>query len=301
MRISRSDLADLSYFLAVAKHQSVRRASLEIGISASAVSHALKGLESRLGVRLLNRTNRSLTLTAAGEELREALDGPFGAIGDALEGLNRFRDTPSGHIRLNAPGGAADALLTPVLPVFIERYPNVLVELSVTNRMIDVVAQGFDAGIRFGGTVPEDMIAQRLSPDTRWVVAGAPAYFERHGTPTVPQDLADHRCMQLRLGDQSLYRWEFEKNGAEISVAVPGPIILDDGAIAMKLALQGVGLVYMNEWDVRPHVDAGTLSTVLDDWSPPGEGFFMYYSGRRQVPNGVRLLIELIRELRPLG
>lgn len=301
MRFSRADLADLSYFLVVARHRSLRRASLELGISASAVSHALKALEARLAVRLLNRTSRSVTLTVAGEELRQALDGPFEAIAAGMQVLDRFRDGPSGHVRLNLSSGAAGALLSPVLPVFVERYPDIQVELSVTNRLVDVVGEGFDAGIRFGGTVPEDMIAQRLSPDTRWVVAGAPSYLETNGVPAQPHDLAGHQWMKLRLGDQSLYRWEFERGGDCVSVDVPGPIILDDGALAMQLALQGVGLVYMNEWDVRDHVAAGRLATVLDDWSPPGEGYFMYYSGRRQVPNGVRHLIELIRELRPLG
>ncbi len=300
MRLSRSDLADFSYFLVVAKHRSFRMAGLELGISASAVSHALRGLESRTGVRLLNRTNRSVTLTTAGEELRDALSVPFEAIGHAADVLNRFRDSPSGHIRLNVLAGAADTILTQVLPTFFERYPDVLVDVSVTNRMIDVIGQGFDAGIRFGGTVPEDMIAQRLSPDVRWMVAGAPSYFERFGEPGHPNDLDKHRCIQIRVGDGSLYRWEFEKDDEELAVAVPGPIILDDGATAMKLALRGAGLVYMNEWDVCDHVSTGALKTTLNDWSPRGEGYFIYYSSRRQVPNGVRLLIDLIREKRPL-
>lgn len=295
MRPSRSDLADFTYFLVVAKHRSFRLAAV------SAVSHALKGLESRLGVRLINRTNRSVTLTTAGQEFRGALSLPFEAINQATDVLNRFRDTPSGHIRLNVLAGAADQLLTPVLPTFFERYPNVLVDVSVTNRMVDVVGQGFDAGIRFGGTVPEDMVAQRLSPEMKWVVAGTPEYFERFAKPLVPADLAIHRCIQIRLGDGSVYRWEFENSGKDVAIPVPGPVILDDGGTAMKLALQGAGLVYMNEWDVHQHVEDGRLLTVLDDWSPIGQGYFIYYSSRRQVPNGVRLLIDLIRELRPLG
>lgn len=301
MRFHRSDFADFSYFLIVARHQSFRRAALELDISASAVSHALKSLEGRLGVRLLNRTNRSVTLTAAGEQLRDALEGPFEAIGHAVEVLNRFRDTPTGHIRLNVSSGAADMLLAPVLPTFVERYPNILLEMSVTNRMVDVVGQGFDAGIRFGGTVPEDMIARKLTRDVRWVVAGAPSYFQRRGTPLVPRDLADHSCIQIRLGNDSLYQWEFVKDAETCAVPVPGPVILDDGAMAMKLALTGVGLVYMNEWDVAGHVAEGTLLTTLDDWSCAGEGYYMYYSSTRQVPNALRLLIDLLREMRPLG
>lgn len=242
-----------------------------------------------------------MTLTAAGEELSNALGAPFEAIGHAAEVLNRFRDSPSGTIRLNVLAGAAETILANVLPTFFDRYPDVLIEISVTNRMVDVVGQGFDAGIRFGGTVPEDMIAQRLSPDLRWVVAGAPAYFERFGVPQSPDDLAAHRCVQVRLGDGSLYRWEFEKDGKEAAIAVPGPIVVDDGRIALNLTLQGSDLIYMNEWDVRGQIAVGSLITVLDDWSPIGQGYFIYYSSRRQVPNGVRLLIDLIREIRPLG
>lgn len=300
MRLSRSDIADFAYFLVVAKHLNFRKAGLELGISASAVSHALKGLEKRLNIRLFNRTSRSVTLTTAGEELREALERPFEEISNAVEVLNRFRDTPSGHVRLNVPTGAADILLAPILPEFFRRYPNILMEISVTNQMVDVIGQGFDAGIRYGGTVPEDMIAQRLSPDIRWVVAGSPAYFERNSKPEVPQDLMQHHCMQLRVGDDSLYRWEFEKENEKITIAAPGPVIVDDGNLAIKLAVQDVGLVYMNEWDVREHLASGSLVTVLDDWSPLEGGFYIYYSSRMQIPTGVRLLTELIHELRPL-
>ncbi|WP_428928364.1 LysR family transcriptional regulator [Marinibacterium sp. SX1] len=301
MRNNRSDLPDLTYFLVVAKHQNFRQAGVELGITASAVSHAIKGLEGRLGVRLLNRTNRSVTLTVAGEELRRDLEEPFGAIGHAMERLNLHRDAPTGHIRLNVLVGAADLLLAPVLPEFIRRYPDITVELSVTNQMLDVVGEGFDAGIRFGATLPADMIARRLSPDARWIVAGAPDYFAEHGTPKTPHDLKAHRCMQIRLGNQTLYRWEFEQDGKDLEIDVSGPIILDEGATALKLALQGAGLIYMTEWDVKRHVDEGHLVTVLDDWSASGEGFHIYYPSRRQVPNGVRLLVDLIRELRPLG
>ncbi|MBC3475013.1 LysR family transcriptional regulator [Pseudomonas taiwanensis] len=301
MKFNRSDFADLSYFLTVARHLNFRRAAIELGITASAVSHSLKGLEERLNLRLLNRTSRSVTLTAAGEELRDTLSPHFQAISQAVEGLTRLSETPSGHIRLNVPAGASEAIIAPVLPIFFERYPNILVDISVTNRMIDVTAQGFDAGIRYGGTVPEDMVAQRLSPDTRWVVAGTPAYFDRYGIPMRPEDLMQHRCVQIRLGDERLYRWEFEKADEKIAISVPGPVIVDDGSLAMKFALSDTALVYMNEWDVKAHVKDGSLKLVLGDWSPLGEGYYIYYSSRRQVPIGVVLLIKLIKELGPLG
>lgn len=301
MQFSRSDLADLPYFLAIARHRSFRRAGLELGVSASALSHALKGLETRLGVRLLNRTNRSVTLTAAGEELQAAITGPFGAIGDAVEGLNRFRDAPTGRIRLNVPEHAACLLLGPVLPTFIERYPDIDLDLSVSNHIVDVIAQGFDAGIRYGGTVPEDMIAQRLSGDIRWVVVGSPAYLERFGTPQHPTDLLQHQCLKIRLGDDRIYHWEFEKGDEALAVDVPGAITFDETQVGRMLAVRGAALMYLPEPCVASQLEAGELKTVLDDWTPMGPGFHIYYSGRRQVPTGLRLLIDLIRELRPLG
>jgi DNA-binding transcriptional LysR family regulator len=199
MQFGRSDLADFPYFLATAKHRSFRRAALELGISASALSHAIKGLEARMGIRLLNRNNRSVTLTAAGEQLQAAISSPFEAIGQAVEDLNRFRDAPSGRIRLNVPTDAATLLLAPVMPVFVDRYPDIEVDVAVSNHLIDVIDSGFDAGIRYGGTLPEDMIAQRLSADIRWVVAGSPDYLERFGIPEHPDDLHQHRCLRFRL------------------------------------------------------------------------------------------------------
>ena len=301
MPTSRSDLADLTYFLAIARHRNFRLAGLEVGVSASALSHALKGLEARLGVRLLHRTNRSVSLTAAGEELRDAVSGPFGAIDGAIEGLNRFRDAPTGRIRLNVVAEAATLLLAPVMPVFVERYPDIAVDIAARDRMSDVIDDGFDAGIRHGGTVPEDMVAQRLSADHRWVVVASPAYLERYGTPQHPSDLGLHHCLGVRLGNAQIYRWEFEGPDGEFSVPVPGKIIVDEGRAMLSMALAGTGLMYGLEATFAPHVARGELRTVLADWSTMGPGYHIYYSSRRQVPTGLRLLIDLIRELRPLG
>ncbi|HWU80620.1 MAG TPA: LysR family transcriptional regulator [Caulobacter sp.] len=301
MTLSRGDLADFSYFLALAKHRNFRRAGLELGVSASALSHSLKGLEARLGVRLLNRTNRSVTLTAAGEELQAAILGPFDAIDTAAEGLNRYRDDPSGRIRLNVPEHASTLLLAPVLPAFTERYPNIEIEVVITEKLVDIVATAADAGIRYGGTAPQDMIAQRLSGDIRWVVVASAAYLERHGAPQHPRDLAAHRCLRFRLGDDSVYSWEFERADEEIAVAVSGSIMIDSTAFALNLAMQGAGFAYVPEPCVREAVSRGDLRTVLDDWSPVGPGFHIYYPGRRQLPTGLRLLIEHIRQQRPLG
>lgn len=301
MQLGRSDLADLTYFLAIAKHRSFRRAGLELGVSASALSHALKGLEERLGVRLLNRTNRSVTLTAAGDDLQAAISAPFDAIGEGMDALNRFRDAPTGRIRVNVAVDAAFLLLGPVLPTFVDRYPEVEIDVSASNRMVDVTERGFDAGIRYGGTVPEDMIAQRLSADIRWVVAGAPAYLDRYGMPKHPSELSTHRCIRTKLGDDRIYRWEFEREGQSLAVSVPGSITVDQAEVGVAAVLGGAGLMYLPEPLVRGYVAAGTLRIVLPDWAPMGPGYFMYYSSRRNLPSGLRLLIDLIRELKPLG
>ncbi|MBE9605759.1 LysR family transcriptional regulator [Acetobacteraceae bacterium H6797] len=298
---NRSDLADFAYFLAIARHRNFRRAGLEIGVSASALSHSLKGLEDRLGVRLVNRTNRSVTLTAAGEELQAAIAGPFDEIGEAAERLNRFRDAPMGRVRLNVPSDAASLLLGPVLPSFVDRYPDVEIDIAVTNQMIDVIDSGFDAGIRFGGTVPEDMITQRLSADIRWIVAGSPDYLDRFGTPSHPEDLLEHRCLRFRIGDDSVYRWEFEREGETLEITPTGSLLLDDSRIIVSLLLGGAGLMYGPEPLLAPLVEEGKARFVLEDWASPGTGFYMYYSSRRQLPTGLRLLIDHIREMKPLG
>lgn len=301
MQLSRANLADIIYFLAIAKHQSFSRASVEVGISASALSHAMKGLEARLGVRLLNRTTRSVTLTAAGEELQGLVSHPLTDISNALETLNRLRDEPAGRIRLNVLSDGAKLLLGPVLPVFVERYPDIEVDLTVTNRMIDVIGEGHDAGIRFGGTVPSDMIAQRLSPDVRWSVVGTPGYLERFGVPTHPEQLKEHRCLKIRLGNARLYDWEFVKNGQKLEVEVPGAITIDETRVGVALVTRGAGLMYVPERVIARYIEDGTVQEVLKDWAHTDPGFHIYYSSFRQVPVGLRLLIDLIRELEPMG
>jgi DNA-binding transcriptional LysR family regulator len=301
MQTNRTDIADLIYFLAIARHRSFSRAAIELGVSASALSHALKGLENRLGVRLLNRTTKSVTLTAAGDALATSIGQPFEVIDNAMETLNRFRDAPAGRIRVNVAVEAATLLVAPVLPTFIERFPDVELDIVASNRMIDVTEGGFDAGIRYGGTVPEHMIAQRLSADIRWVVAGAPGYIDRFGAPSHPNDLLQHRCVANRLGDDRIYRWEFERDDEKLSVAVPSSIIVDHAETGLVAVLGGAGLMYFPEPLVAPYVSAGRLRIVLPEWAPREPGFHIYYSSRRQMPTGLRLLIELVRELRPLG
>lgn len=301
MQLSRTNLADIIYFLAIARHQSFRKAGLEVGISPSALSHAMKGLETRLGIRLLNRTTRSVTLTAAGEELQGLISSPVNDIGQALETLNRLRDEPAGRIRLNVLSDGAKLLLGPVLPVFVDRYPDIEIDLTVTNRMVDIIGDGHDAGIRFGGTVPEDMIAQRISPDVAWAVVGAPDYLERFGTPIHPEDLYQHRCLRVRLGNSRIYHWQFSRENQQMEIDAPGAITIDETRVGVAMAMRGVGLMYVPAWVVERQIAEGSLRRVLEDWTHHDPGFHIYYSSFRQVPVGIRLLIELIRELEPMG
>lgn len=301
MQVSRADLGDLSYFIAIANHRSFRRAAVELGVSASALSHAISGLEERLGVRLLNRTTRSVTLTAAGEELHATIQTQIDDIGQALERLNLYRDTPAGRVRINLLEDAATLILEPVMPIFVDRYPDVELDISVNNRMIDVIGGGFDAGIRYGGTVPEDLIAQRLSSDIQWVAAAAPSYLARFGKPETPGQLQDHRCVRIRLGNDQIYQWAFEREGETVNVQAPGQLTVDESHAALGLGLRGVGIIYGAEPILRPHIESGALECVLEDWASMGAGYHIYYSSRRQLPTGLRLLIELIRELRPCG
>ncbi|MDE1187208.1 MAG: LysR family transcriptional regulator [Pantoea sp.] len=301
MQMNRADMADLIYFCAIARHQSFSRAAIELGVSASALSHALKGFEARLGVRLLNRTTKSVTLTEAGKTLAQTVQSPIETIDSALEKLNLFRDTPAGRIRLNVAVEASTLLLAPILPDFVDLYPDVELDIVATNRIVDMTEEGFDAGIRYGGTIPEDMIAQRLSADIRWVVAGSPEYLDRFGTPLHPNDLDKHRCVSNRLGDNRIYRWEFDRGDESLAIKVPPLITVDQAETGLVAVLKGVGLMYYPEPLIAKYVKEGSLRLVLTDWASMGSGFHIYYSSRRQLPTGLRLLIDLIRKIQPLG
>ncbi|MEL7691230.1 LysR family transcriptional regulator [Citromicrobium bathyomarinum] len=300
MQISKNDLGDFSYFIAIARHRSFRKASLEIGVTPSALSHAMTALETRRDVRLLNRTTRSVTLTAAGEDLLAAIEGPMQAIGEASQSLDRLRNNPAGRIRINVLGDAVPLLLVPVIPTFIERYPEIELDISVDNRLLDITAKGYDAGIRYGGTVPEDMVARSLSDDIPWVAAAAPDYLDRFGRPSHPADLKHHRCIAIRLGNDQIYKWEFERAGEEVAIETPRPMIVDESSAGIGLARAGAGITYGAEPVLREYVRRGELELVLEDWASMGEGFHAYYTSRRQVPTALRLLIDLIRELKPL-
>ncbi|VUT20186.1 HTH-type transcriptional regulator PgrR [Klebsiella huaxiensis] len=301
MNLNRADMADLIYFCAIARHHSFSKAAIELGVSASTLSHALKGFEARLGVRLLNRTTKSVTLTAAGESLACAVSEPVASIDAAIEQLNQFRDSPAGRIRLNVAVEAATLLLAPILPIFAERYPDIELDIAASNRIIDVTEERFDAGIRYGGTVPEDMVAQRLSADVRWVVAASPAYLARFGEPQHPDELHHHRCVSNRLGNNRIYKWEFERGEEQLTIKVPPLLTVDQAETGVVAILQGFGLMYLPEPLISQHVSEGRLRLVLTDWASSGPGFYIYYSSRHQLPAGLRLLIDLVRELKPLG
>jgi DNA-binding transcriptional LysR family regulator len=299
--MARADYADLADFVAVATHQSFRRAAVERGVSPSALSHAIRGLEERLGVRLVNRTTRSVSLTEAGQRLLARVRPAFVDIADAMEEVNSFRDKPVGTLKLNVPRSAAPLILAPAIGAFVAAYPGMRLEIATDDRLVDIVAAGFDAGIRFGERVAKDMIAVRITSNVRFAVVGAPAYFSERPRPETPHDLREHACIRYRFPGGALYRWEFEKDGKEVEVDVDGPVTLDDQELMVEAAIQRAGLAFVFEHRAESHLSAGRLVRVLDDWCPPFPGLFLYYPSRRQMPAGLRAFIDLVQGRRPRG
>lgn len=295
--IPGDELAALSTFAIVAEERSFTRAALRLGVSRSAVSHAMQALEERLGLRLLARTTRTVAPTEAGErllvQLRPALDGIAGALTD----LGRLRDKPSGVVRLIAPPVALAMTLSPKLAKFTRDYPDVVLDVAVVDDMGgDLVAGRYDAGIHLGEFLQKDMIAVRVTGRQRAAIVGAPSYFAKHPKPKDPRDLTAHRCVRYRMGqDGPVYRWEFEKRGRPVTVAVDGPVIASDTAFTIRAALDGVGLAFSLEDDVAEAVARGRLVRVLEDWCPPFDGFFLYYPSRRHQPAALQALVEALR------
>lgn len=294
--MDKPDLTELDAFASVARHRSFTKAAPECGVSASALSHAMRTLETRLGVRLLNRTTRSVTPTEAGEQLLARLAPALREIGEALDQVNQFRDTPRGSLRLNVPRAAARWLLAPIFARFLAAYPQIRLEVVTDDSLVDIVAQGFDAGIRFGETLARDMIALPMGPPLRLIVVAAPMYAARRGLPRQPLELKQHACIGRRFPSGALYAWEFAKDGEALAVAVDGPLLLDDDELMLRAALDGIGLSYLYEEQAREWISQGRLLRVLDDWCPPMPGFFLYYPSRRQLPTGLRLFIEMLRD-----
>jgi len=290
-----TELSELAAFAAVARHKSFRKAGEERGVTASAVSHAVLNLEDRIGIRLLNRTTRSVSLTEAGELLISHLDPAFGEMAAALDALNRYRDTPFGKVRINVPNSIGPFVIGLIIGPLLTKNPNLQLEINATDRLVDIVEEGFDAGIRFGERVTEGMIALRIKPRIRLVVVGSPAYFETRPKPATPHELKRHLCIQNMFPSGARYAWEFEKDGQTVSFQPTGPLSLDDHELMMQAALSGVGLAYIWEPRVEKAVAGGELIQVLDDWCQPEEPLYLYYPSRRHMSAGFRAVIDAIR------
>ncbi len=294
--MARASLVELEAVAAVARNGGFRAAARDLGMSSSALSHAIASLEERLGVRLFNRTTRSVALSAAGEQFVAEIAPAIGAIENAIENVGEHRTEPSGTFRLNTSLGAARMLLAPLILEYGRRYPRVEVEVVTEGALIDVIGQGFDAGIRLAEAVPPDMIAIPILPTLRSVVVGAPDYFDMRSRPVVPTDLLQHRCIRARMASGKLYRWEFERRGESMLIDVPGILTLDESSLMLEAAMAGAGLAYLAERAVAEDVMAGRLVTVLEDWTPPYAGLSLYFAGRRHVPAKLRAFIDLVRE-----
>ena len=294
--MQRVEPADLSIFLAIASHRSFRKAAVELGVTASALSHALRTLEERLGLRLVNRTTRSVGLTEAGERLYARIKPAFLDIGDAIEDLNAFRGAPMGALRFNASLQSARLALLPIVTRFIAAYPDVRVEIVADNALVDVVSEGFDAGVRFGETIAADMIAVPIGGPQRASIVASPDYFKRYPKPVTPHDLTSLPCIRYRFASGAFYRWEFGRDGQELEIEVDGPLAVTEQELVVEAALAGSGIACIFfEGTVGDLVADGRLVRVLEDWCPFYPGFFLYYPGRRQLPAALRAFVDFAR------
>ncbi|MBY2946209.1 LysR family transcriptional regulator [Rhizobium leguminosarum] len=292
----RPAVNDLIAFLAVARAQSFTKAAGKLGVSQSALSHTIRGLEERLGLRLLTRTTRSVAPTEAGERLLVSIGPRLDEIESELAALSAFREKPAGTIRINAGEHAADAVLWPALQKLLPDYPDINVEIIVDYGLTDIVAERYDAGVRLGEQVAKDMIAVRIGPDMRMAVVGTPAYFDSRAKPRTPQDLTDHNCINLRLPTYgSVYAWEFEKDGRELRVRVEGQLVFNNIALRLNAVLAGMGLAYMPENLVEAYLADGRLVRVLEDWCLPFSGYHLYYPSRRHTSPAFALLVDALR------
>jgi len=292
--MERNDLSTLAAFLAVAEERSFTRAAKRHGVSPSAMSHAIRGLEEDIGVRLLSRTTRSVAPTEAGEQLLARLRPAVTEVQEALEQLSGLRDKPAGRVRLLVPRLAGTTVLGPKLAQFTRDYPDVVLDITADDSRMDIVAGGFDAGIHFGEYIQKDMIAVRVSKDHRAAIVGAPSYFKSRPKPKTPHDLLKHRCVNFKHGSAGLYRWEFDKGKESVSVAVNGPLVVDDVELLVRASLDGIGLAFVSDERVEPQLKSGELLRVLDDWCHPFPGFFLYYPSRRQQPAALSALINTL-------
>jgi DNA-binding transcriptional LysR family regulator len=291
-----TNVNDLIALLAVARNRSFTRAAAKLGVSQSALSHTIRSLEEKLGLRLLTRTTRSVAPTEAGERLLSTIGPRFDEIDAALAALAELRDKPAGSIRITAAEHSAKTVLWPALPKLLLDYPDIAVEIVVDYGLTDIVAERFDAGVRLGEQVEKDMVAVRVGPDMRMAVVGAPSYFAKRKPPHTPQELTDHICVNLRLPTYGgVYAWEFEKDGHELKVRVDGQLVLNNLDMRLNTALAGLGLAYLPEDCVLAHIADGRLIRALDDWCPPFAGYHLYYPSRRQATPAFAVLVEALR------
>lgn len=294
--MDREAWGDLAAFAVVAEERSFTRAAARLGVSPSALSHAMRRLEEKLGVQLLARSTRSVSTTQGGERLLERLNPALNEISSAVEQLSELAGRPAGHIRISAPGEAARRVIAPALPRFVEAYPDIVVEVLIEQAFTNIVERRLDAGIRLGESLEKDVVAVPVSGPLRMAVIASPAYLKQHGVPRTPRDLRSHRCINIRLpAAGTLYKWEFERRAEKVDVAVDGPLIFDAGGMVVDAALGGVGLGYVLEERAMHHFKSGALVRVLADWCPPFPGFHLYYPGRRQVSPALAAFIDAIR------
>lgn len=292
----RQNISDLLAFRAIARERSFTRAAAQIGVSPSALSHTIRGLEERLGLRLLTRTTRSVAPTEAGERLLSVIGPHFDGIEAELASLNELRDRPAGTVRINATHHAIETVLWPKLAPLLRDYPEIGVELIADIGMVDIVAERFDAGVRVGEHIARDMIAVRIGPDMQMAVVGSPSYFADRGKPKTPHELAEHDCINLRLPTRGgLYAWEFEKRARELNVRVEGRLVFNDPDMMIQAALDGLGVAYVLQERVAAHLTSGRLLRTLDDWCEPYPGYHLYYPSRRQQSPAFALVVEALR------
>lgn len=292
-----SDFAELRAFAAIVEHGGFARAAAHLGMSASALSQTLRNLETRLGVRLLNRTTRSVAPTEAGAQMLARLLPAMEEIDAAVAQAVARRQNPSGRLRLNVTRVAALHYLAPLIAPFHRQYPDIVLDLSIEERLVDIVAGGFDAGVRLHEKLAKDMVAVKLGGEVRMRVVASPAYLARYGRPLTPEDLRQHRCLNYRWPTNgNLYRWEFERDGVKRDIAVEGPVIVDEPEVLVRAALDGAGIAYLFEQQIATGLADGRLLPLLDAWTLPFPGFYLYYPANRQTPRPLRAFIDFARQ-----
>ncbi|WP_282244237.1 LysR family transcriptional regulator [Stenotrophomonas sp. PS02300] len=293
--MATDNLTHLAAFAAVARHRSFRRAGAELALSTSAVSYAIRALEERLGVGLFHRTTRSVALTEAGQRLLDRLQPALGQVHDALEEMNHFRAAPAGLLRINATRAAVHTELGPRLAHYLRAHPDVRLEVAQDDGLVDIVAEGYDAGVRLHEFVPEDMVAVPLGPPLRGLIVASPVYLQDRAVPLHPRELVEHECVRFRFASGHLYKWQFERDGQTLDIDVPGRLTLGDQHTILQAVLDGLGLAYVLEDAARPYLDDGRLVAVLEDWSEPFAGWVLYYPRQRQMSSALRAFVDMLR------